>query len=165
MSSIAVVFHPSDPTTIFSAITLATTPVQSTVYDIRGYRQIALEVTYSGNQAAQRLFLVPLLSNDATQPSSEDNDVWFSPVTADPSVSASAESAVPTGSDYSTAPEWSRVTVRPTSFSFEAVDNATDEVRAVVIVNCAGCRWFHASIGEQGAGTAGVATVRMTRSC
>lgn len=162
--ALAVTFHPSDPTTIASAVTLATTPVQSAVYDIRGYRTIVLEVTYSGNQAGQRLFGVPLLSCSAAAPADNDVDEWFSPVTPDPSPTASAESAVPTGSDYTTAPEWSRVTIRPTSFTAEAIDNATDELRFNVPINCAGNRWFHLSYGEQGAGTAGVVTIRMTRS-
>lgn len=164
MGSLAVVRHPNDPTAVASAATLAATPVQSAIYDIRGYREVTIDIWYSANQASQRCFIAPVVSSAASLPASVDDDTWSLLADNDGSRSATNASAVATGADYTAAPAWSRATDRALEISLPAASANSDEVRISRTFNVSGRNWLHWIYGEEGGGTAGVLTLTMTRS-
>jgi hypothetical protein len=136
--------------TLLDSTALTTSPNGgvSSIVSVEGYRYVTLWITGSADAASAYPHIIPLVSGAGPLPLLGD-DSWYGLAERDTSATATLlVGTLPTGADYTIAPEWAVVTTRPLVIRLEASDANTDEIRMCVTLNVAHARWMYIACEE-----------------
>lgn len=146
---------PAQPLIASQTLTTDLNGAKSGVYSVADARRIALWVKYSGNAAGGYAHIVPLVSAEGEEPAIAD-DSWFGLGIVEASATGTLlTGTMPTGADYTIAPEWGVVKSLPTVIRTEEADGASDEVRMCVVLDVTHARWLYVAAEEASGSTAG----------
>lgn len=134
---------------LLASTALTTDPnTVSSIVSVTDARWVWLWIKADVGAAGAYAHLVPFVSGAAAEPEIGD-DSWFALPERDATATATLlAGSVPTGADWTIAPEWGVVTVRPLVIRTEAGDAGTDKIRMVVPINVAGARWLYVAAEE-----------------
>lgn len=152
--------HPptiSGAETLLASLTLSGTYQDSLVVDVSEARTIVVLAKISYNGAGNIVDMLPFLAAKGTAPPVSTDDVWYSPMAYDGTVSAQVlTETLHANVDYSQAPEWGAASIYPLQLIGPTADNATDEQRIAIPIKCEWAHWFHLQVADQD--SAGFAT-------
>tara|TARA_R100001244_G_scaffold53662_2_gene46586 strand:- start:6379 stop:6906 length:528 start_codon:yes stop_codon:yes gene_type:complete len=144
---------------IVHGATLAVNWARSDVFSLGRASALGLEISYNVAAAGQQVEMGVVVSNAKDQPAA-DADIWYflSVLDASPT-DAVLTGTVPTGADWSVAPEFGKVKVRGSILQSIASDTTSDKIRLAVAFEMQPWRWCHVVYRELGGGTAGSLSV------
>lgn len=138
--------------TLLDATDLTTDPSGgvSSVVELYDYRYVTLYIKGSADAASAYAHVIPLISSASSTPAVAD-DSWYGLCERDSTATATPlTGSLPTGADYTIAPEWAVVTCRPIVIRLEASDANTDEIRLAVTLNVAHAKYLYVAVEEVG---------------
>jgi len=113
-------------------------------------RRLNIDIAYDPAASTGRPGIIVLCSNAADIPGLTD-DSWYSLPATDGIVTATTlGGAVPSGADYTAAPDWGAVLSDKLLLLPRAAANAADEIRQRFIINVESCRYILLAFGEHG---------------
>jgi hypothetical protein len=142
--------------TLIASATLAASGawVRSTpVLDVRGARRLTLLIDYIAATGGVGGYpeVIPLVSFEG-QPPANDAAVWFGMGVWNGTVTESTISGtLPTGTDFTTAPNWSVAKHEPLIVSLDPADNVADRIQVAITLDITSARWFQIIAHERGA--------------
>lgn len=134
---------------LLASTALGTDPsTVSGVVSVAQFRRVTLWIKASVDAAGAYAHIVPLVSAARSQPAIGD-DSWFGLSERDAEATATLlAGSVTTGADYTIAPEWAVVTMRPIVIRTEAGDANTNEIRMAVTLDVTHARWLYVACEE-----------------
>jgi hypothetical protein len=141
-----------DAYALLDATNLTTDPsgAVSSIVSLGDNRCVTLWITASADAASAYAHIVPLVSAAASEPELGD-DSWYGLPERDAAATATLlTGSLPTGADYTIAPEWAVITSRPLVIRTETSDANTDEIRMTVTLNVAHAKWLYVFAEEVG---------------
>lgn len=131
-----------------TALTTDLSGAVSAVVGVSQFRRVTLWISADVGAAGAYAHIVPLVSAEAAQPAIGD-DSWYALAERDASAVATLlTGAVPTGADFTIAPEWAVVTCRPLVIRTELGDAGTDKIRMAVTIDVSHARWLYVATEE-----------------
>lgn len=122
----------------------------SGIVNVEMFRTVTLWIKASADAASAYAHIVPLVSASEAEPAQGD-DSWFGLSIADAAPTDTLlTGTVPTGADYTIAPEWGVVKCRPLVIRTIESDANTDEIRMAVTLNVTHARWMYIACEEVG---------------
>jgi hypothetical protein len=122
---------------------------RSGIIDVEGARRIVLLVSYLGGAIGGYPRLLPLCS--AKVDSAVDADDWYAPGVWDGSVVAGTlGGTLPSGADYTGAPDFARMLCRAGVIELEPVDATTDRIRVAISIDVSWAKRFQLAYAEAG---------------
>lgn len=141
------------PVELLASTALTTDPngAVSGIVSVYDATDVTLWIKASADAASAYAHLVVNVSGAATAPAQGD-DSWYQPPLADQTPTDTLlTGSVPTGADYTIAPEWGIVKIRPMVLRTIDSDANTDEIRmAQTIILPRGSRWMYLFAEEVG---------------
>jgi hypothetical protein len=129
------------------------------VVNVAEARYITLLCDYDAAAAGGRPSIVPLIAATGTEPSATD-DSWFVPGVWDGAITGGTLGAIPSGADWTAAPDFGLALFRQLAIVLEPADGSTNELRVAVPINVTWATWFTLAYAEHGVtgspGTLGV---------
>ncbi len=141
------------PVELLASSALTTDPggAVSGIVSVLGATEITLWIKASADAASAYAHIVVNVSGEMTAPAQGD-DEWYQPPIADNSPTDTLlTGSVPTGADYTGAPEWGIVKIRPLVLRTIDSDANTDEIRMAQTIKLPkGSRWMYLFAEEVG---------------
>ncbi len=131
---------------LLASTALTTNPggAVSSIVSVNGGTEVTLWIKASADAASAYAQMVVNLSGLAAAPALGD-DSWYQPAIADLApTDALLTGSVPTGADYTIAPEWGVIKLRPLVLRTIDSDANTDEIRMAITIRLPrGARWMY----------------------
>jgi hypothetical protein len=143
-----LLIHDGTGAEVTCAASQAYTAANAGVLETMGARRlnIWLQVDYAA--ANDVVALLVMVSPATTKPAPGD-DVWYVPAFFDGSVTAGTlAGAIPSGADYTAAPDFARCLHRQLEIRTEPADNATDELRTLISIDVSAARWVQVAYAQ-----------------
>lgn len=126
-----------------TALTTDPSGAVSGIVSIAPFAEVNLFVKADVGAAGAYVHIAVMVSSAAAQPALGD-DSWFAlPEREAAGTATLVAGTLPTGADYTIAPEWSVVKVRPMLIRTEDGDANTDKIRMAVPLRVRGYRWMY----------------------
>lgn len=138
---------------------------RSSIVSVADSRRITLLITATTDASSGTgsfCEIVPMAAYTMAEPAAGDA-TWF-PFYDTDGISSSADLAagtLPTGTDYTVAPNWIKRTVQPLAFLTQTTENDTDIIQLSITIDVTAARWFQLMIHEAG-DTSNPATVAIS---
>ncbi len=137
---------------ITPAASNAYTAAQAGVIACLGARRMHIWLQVDAGAASDVIALLVIVSPVADKPAA-GADVWYVPAFFDGIPTAGTlTGAVPSGADFSAAPDFARCLHRQLEIRTEPADNATDELRTLISIDVSMAKWVQVAY-SQAAGT------------
>ena len=131
-----------------TALTTDPNGAVSGIVNVEQFRFVTFWIKASVDAANAYAHIVPLVSASEAAPAQGD-DSWYGVSISDIAPTDTLlTGTLPTGADYSIAPEWGVVKSRPIVIRTIDGDANTDEIRMTVTINVTHARWMYIACEE-----------------
>ena len=122
----------------------------SSIVALGDSRYVTLWISASADAASAYAHIIPLVSAAESQPALGDDSWYGLPERDTTAVATLLTGTLPSGADYTIAPEWAVVTCRPLVIRTETSDANTDEIRMSVTLEVSHAKWMYVTCEEVG---------------